>query len=139
MGTPKRVNKLTHYYNAEYRINRDGNEEYKGKARIPGHVRAAINYNRLLKFHNDNFSMKIIDGMKTIVCKLKDNPIGITSVGIPTDENRIPEWFKELPFNTSEMEHAIITKKIKNLLGVLKWDLTRSLANTTFTSLFDFD
>jgi len=138
MGTPKRVNKLTHYYKTEYKINRDGQEEYKGKSRIPGHVRAAINYNRLLKLHNDNFSMKVSDGMKTIVCKLKNNPSGITSVAIPTDETRIPEWFKELPFDTQEMENAIITKKIKNLLGVLDWDLTSSLNNTTFGSLFDF-
>ncbi len=139
MGTPKRVNKLTYYYSTEYKIAKDGSEEYKGKSRIPGHVRAAINYNRLLKLHNDNFSIKISDGMKTIVCKLKDNPLNITSVGIPTDESRIPEWFKELPFNTVEMENAIITKKIQNLLGVLKWDLKSSLDNTTFNSLFSFE
>lgn len=139
MGTPKRVNKLTHYYNSEYRTNKDGSEEYKGKARLPGHVRAAVNYNRLLKFHNDNFSMKVMDGMKTIVCKLKNNPLGITSVAIPTDESRIPEWFKELSFDTPEMENAIVTKKIQNLLGVLHWDLKSSLDNTTFTSLFDIE
>lgn len=138
MGTPKRVNKLTYYYSTEYKINKNGEEEYKGKARIPGHVRAAINYNRLLALHNDNFSMKVTDGMKTIVCKLKNNPLGITSVAIPTDENRIPEWFKELPFDSDEMEHTIITKKIQNLLGVLNWDLKSSLANNTFTSLFEF-
>ena len=81
-GTPKRVNKLTYYYSTEYKIAKDGSEEYKGKSRIPGHVRAAINYNRLLKMHGDNFSIKISDGMKTIVCKLKDNPLKITSVEI---------------------------------------------------------
>ena len=139
MGTPKRVNKLTYYYSTEYKIAKDGSEEYKGKSRIPGHVRAAINYNRLLKLHNDNFSIKVSDGMKTIVCKLKDNPLTITSVAIPTDEKRIPEWFKELPFDTVEMEHAIVTKKIQNLLGVLNWDLKSSLANTTFNSLFSFE
>ena len=139
MGTPKRVNKLTYYYSTEYKIAKDGSEEYKGKSRIPGHVRAAINYNRLLKMHGDNFSIKISDGMKTIVCKLKDNPLKITSVAIPTDEKRIPEWFKELPFDTVEMENTIVTKKIQNLLGVLKWDLKSSLANTTFNSLFSFE
>ena len=37
--------------------------------------------------------------MKTIVCKLKDNPLGYKSVGIPTDESDIPDWFKALPFD----------------------------------------
>jgi hypothetical protein len=138
MGTPKRVNKLSYYYSTEYKINKNGDEEYKGKSNMPGHVRAAINYNRLLKLHNDNFSMKITDGMKTIVCKLKNNPLGITSVAIPTDETRIPEWFKQLPFDTEEMEHTIITKKIQNLLGVLNWDLKSSLMKNSFDSLFEF-
>jgi DNA polymerase elongation subunit (family B) len=138
MGTPKRVNKLSHYYSTEYKISKNGQEEYKGKSNMPGHVRAAINYNRLLKLHNDNFSMKITDGMKTIVCKLKNNPLGITSIAIPTDENRIPEWFKELPFDIDEMEHVIITKKIQNLLGILNWDLKRTLIKNVFENLFEF-
>lgn len=136
-GTPKRVNKLQYYYSLEYRINRQGHEEFIKKANMPGHVRAAINYNRLLKLYDDKYSMRIVDGMKTIVCKLKDNPLGITSIGIPTDEKRIPEWFKELPFDENEMEETIVTKKIENLLGVMGWDLDSTKNNTTFDSLFD--
>lgn len=136
-GTPKRVNKLLYYYSKEYRINKNGHEEFIKKANMPGHVRAAINYNRLLKMHNDKYSMPIVDGMKTVVCKLKDNPLGITSIGIPTDEKRIPEWFKELPFDDNDMEEIIVTKKIENLLGVLGWDLDSTKNNTTFDSLFD--
>lgn len=138
-GTPKRVNKLQYYYSLEYRINKQGFEEFIKKANMPGHVRAAINYNRLLRLNNDKYSMKIVDGMKTIVCKLKDNPYGITSVAIPTDEKRIPEWFKELPFDDNLMEETIITKKIENLLGVLDWDLNSSKNNNTFDLLFDVD
>jgi len=138
IGTPKRVNKLTHYSKLEYGLDKDGDEIYKGKARIPGHVRAAINYNQLLDLYNDNFSMRITDGMKTIVCKLKKNPIGITSVAIPIDEKRIPDWFKELPFDVDAMEEAIINKKVKNLIGVLKWKLEDSYNKTNFDDLFEF-
>ena len=75
-GTPKRVNKLTHYYNSEYMIDpKTGDEVYKGKANMPGHVRAAINYNRMRRMNGDRYSMEIMDGMKTIVCKLKNNPM----------------------------------------------------------------
>lgn len=136
-GTPKRVNKLLHYYSKEYSVSNQGIEIFLKKTTMPGHVRAAINYNRLLKFNDDRYSMPIVDGMKTIVCNLKNNPLGITSIGIPTDEKRIPDWFKDLPFDEVEMENIIVTKKIENLLGVLNWNLDSAKNSTKFDSLFD--
>jgi hypothetical protein len=106
---------------------------------MPGHVRAAVNYNRLKKMNGDKYSIPIVDGMKTIVCKLKPNPMGLTSIGYPTDLSHIPEWFKELPFADEEMEDTIITQKISNLLGGLDIDLTAAEDKTTFQSLFEFD
>ena len=132
-GTPKRVNNLTSYGQKEL-------DSKTGKANMPGHVRAAINYNRLKKLHNDNFSMSIIDGMKTIVCKLKDNPLGYTSVGYPTDITKVPDWFKALPFDQDLMEATIVDQKVENLLGVLNWDIRASTdINSTFQSLFTFE
>jgi hypothetical protein len=129
-GTPKRVNNLTKYTAEEQKL---------GKANMPGHVRAAMNWNRLRKMHSDNYSMQIIDGMKTIVCKLKDNPMGFTSVGYPTDELHIPQWFKELPFDDSTMESTIVDQKVENLLGVLNWNLADSTdINSNFDDLFTF-
>ena len=130
-GSPKRVNNLTKYSAEEARL---------GKANMPGHVRAAINWNQLRKMNSDNYSMQIVDGMKTIVCKLKSNALGWTSIGYPTDEQRLPKWFTELPFDDAEMEATVVDGKVDNLLGVLDWDLA-SATNTdnTFTSLFDFE
>ena len=130
-GTPKRVNNLTKYTADEARL---------GKANMPGHVRAAMNWNTLRRMHSDNYSMAIVDGMKTIVCKLKDNPLGFTSVGYPTDENHIPIWFKELPFDDNKMEAGIVDQKVENLLGVLDWDIpNHTEIKTTFDSLFTFE
>lgn len=132
-GTPKRVNNLTSYGQKEI-------ESTTGKANMPGHVRAAINYNRLKRLYGDNVSQNIIDGMKTIVCKLKDNPLGYTSVGYPTDLLHVPQWFKELPFDQDLMEMTIVNQKVENLLGVLKWDITEKTdVNSTFQTLFSFD
>jgi len=130
-GSPKRVNNLTKYQAEETRL---------GKANMPGHVRAAINWNNMRKMNGDNYSMQIVDGMKTIVCKLKSNALGWTSIGYPTDEQRLPAWFTALPFDDSEMEATVVDGKVDNLLGVLDWDLA-SATNTenTFTSLFDFE
>ncbi len=128
-GSPKRVNNLTKYAAEEARL---------GKANMPGHVRAALNWNTLRRMNSDNYSMQIVDGMKTIVCKLRPNALGWTSIGYPTDEQRLPQWFTELPFDDSEMEATVVDQKIDNLLGVLGWDLL-SATNTanTFTSLFE--
>jgi DNA polymerase elongation subunit (family B) len=127
-GSPKRVNNLTTYQKKE---------EREGRANMPGHVRAALNWNNMRKMNGDNYSLQIVDGMKTIVCKLKQNPLGWTSIGYPTDEMHLPQWFKDLPFDDSEMEATVVDQKIDNLLGVLDWDLA-SATNTknNFQSLF---
>ena len=129
-GSPKRVNNLTKYAKEEERL---------GKANMPGHVRAAINWNNLRKMNSDKYSMQIVDGMKTIVCKLKQNPLGWTSIGYPTDETNLPAWFKELPFDDADMEQTVVDQKLDNLLGVLGWDL-KSATNTenTFQTLFEW-
>jgi hypothetical protein len=124
------VNNLTQYAKKE---------EREGRANMPGHVRAAMNWNTMRRMNGDNYSMQIVDGMKTIVCKLKSNALGWTSIGYPTDELHLPQWFRELPFDDAEMEATVVDQKIDNLLAVLAWDLS-SATNTenTFQSLFEF-
>jgi DNA polymerase elongation subunit (family B) len=126
-GTPKRVNNLTNYTKQYEKTGRCG----------VGHVMAAINWNRLRKMNGDNYTSAISDGQKVIVCKLKSNSLGITSIAYPTDETHLPEWFKELPFNNSEMEDAIVNQKVDNLLGVLDWDLRVEVgSNNAFADMF---
>jgi len=137
-GTPKRVNKLSIY---DRIMETEVAEKKKGNKvkTVPGHVRGAINWNRLRELNNDNHSMEITDGMKTVVCKLKDNAYGYTSIGIPIDEHNIPEWYKDLPFDDALMETNMIDKKVENLLGVLNWDLiNRTNISTTMNDFFDF-
>ena len=129
-GTPKRANNITAY---------EAKEKKQGKANMPGHVRAAINWNTLKRMNGDKYSMQIVDGMKVIICKLKSNPLGYTSVAYPTDELRLPKWFQELPFDHSEMEATIINNKVENLIGVLNWSLQDTESNNTFNSLFSFN
>ena len=128
-GSPKRANKITEYRKKE---------EKAGKANMPGHVRASINWNTLKRMNGDKYSQTIVDGMKVIVCKLKQNPLGYTSVAYPTDELRLPDWFKELPFDNEAMEETIIDNKLGNLIGVLNWDVASTLQHNTFQTLFDF-
>ena len=108
------------------------------KKTIPGHVRGSLNWNMLRDIYNDNASMTIQDGFKVIVAKLRENPLGLNSVAYPVDQLILPDWFKNLPFDNEAMEEALITKKIDNLLGVLKWDLNEGRNNETFEELFSF-
>ena len=128
-GSPKRANNITDY---------QAKEAKAGKANMPGHVRASINWNTLKRMYNDKYSMNITDGAKVIVCKLKQNAMGFTSVAYPVDELRLPQWFKDLPFEHAEMEATVIDKKLENLIGVLKWDIGSTEEKNTFNSLFEF-
>jgi hypothetical protein len=82
--------------------------------------------------------MNITDGQKDIVCTLKQNPMGFTSVAYPVYELRLPQWFKDMPFDHEEMEQTIIDNKLDNLIGVLKWDVRSTEEKNTFNSLFEF-
>ncbi len=127
-GSPRRANNVTAY---------QGKEEKAGKANMPGHVRASINWNTLKRMYNDKYSLNVIDGAKVVVCKLKNNPIAFTSVAYPVDELRLPQWFKDLPFDHAEMEATLIDKKLDNLIGVLNWHVASTEQRNTFNNLFN--
>lgn len=129
-GSPKRANNIAEYQEKERKA---------GKANMPGHVRASINWNTLKRMNGDKYSQQIVDGMKVIVCKLRDNPLGYTSVAYPVDELRLPKWFQDLPFDHADMETVIINNKLDNLIGVLEWDLESTTQTNNFGSLFSFE
>ena len=145
-GSPKRVNNLTAYRGKMAKFERDRKVAHNNnkttadikKPPMPGHVTAALNWNKLREINSDNYANEITDGMKTIVCRIKDNPLGMTSVAYPTDETRLPQWFLDLPFDDEHMERVVVTKKLENLLGVMKWDLDKAAAKNTFNNLFEF-
>jgi DNA polymerase elongation subunit (family B) len=128
-GSPKSVNNLT---------NHTIKFEKTGECKV-GHARAAINWNYLRRLNGDNYSMQIVDGMKIIVCKLKPNALGFNSIAYPTDELRLPQWFKDLPFDDDAMESTLVDEKVENLLGVLDWDIKSNInVKSTFDDLFTF-
>ena len=128
-GSPKSVNNLTKHTQVF---------EKTGKCGV-GHARAAINWNYLRRMNGDNYSQSIVDGMKVVVCKLKPNPLGFNSIAYPVDELRLPNWFKELPFDDEAMESTLVDEKVDNLLGVLNWDIKSNIdVKSTFDDLFSF-
>lgn len=132
-----RLNKLLASANSQKEVIRLKQEiEKLKKVNLPGHVRAAINYNKLRTLNADYVSMPITDGAKIIVCKLKNNPLNMTSIAYPIDIDHLPDWFKELPFDDEDMENTIYDMKLRNLIGVLKWDIEKTKKDSTFDDLF---
>ena len=144
-GSQTRVNNLTSYKNrvnaAKKAMARDlnngGDKSKRDKVHLPGHVAASLNWNMLRELNQDRYAVEIVDGMKTIVCKLKPNTFKLKSVAYPVDATKIPEWFQKLPFDHELMEQTIVDKKLDNLIGVLNWDMSDANASETFDNLFD--
>lgn len=128
-GSPKRANNIGEYIDKMAKTS---------KVTVPGHVRASINYNTLIRMNSDKHAVKVVDGAKVIVCKLKSNPMGFTSVAYPVDEPHLPQWFKDLPFDHDGMETSVLDNKIENMLSVLNWNLSDSADNNMFNALFDW-
>lgn len=142
-GSPKKVSNLTKYGNmlkksTDVKV-ASAKKKGEGRVTIPGHVRASINWNYMLDVNQDKYSMRITDGARIVVCKLQKNLLNMDSIAYPIDEPHLPPWFKELPFDHTEMENVIVDKKLGNLLDVLKWDLRASVArNDTADQFFTF-
>ena len=133
LGSPKGVKKLTHYETLN-------NKSKTGKVNMPGHVRAGLNWNYLCRMNSDNHSTRIVDGMKLVVCKLKPNALGMTSVAYPTDQLRLPDWFKALPFDLEGMIKGLVDEKVENMLSVLDWGIREDTnINNNFNDLFSFE
>jgi hypothetical protein len=142
-GSPKSVNNLTTYSNKVGKAAALNSKLFKsadnGKVDMPGHVRASLNWNYLRKLNGDNYSQAIVDGTRIVVCKLKNNALGMTSVAYPTDELRLPQWFTDLPFDDAGMERTLVDDKLENMLKPLKWELARETDITSAASdLFSF-
>jgi DNA polymerase elongation subunit (family B) len=144
-GSQSRVNNLTSYKNrvnaskkAMARdMNMGGDKSKRDKVHLPGHVSAALNWNMLRELNQDRYAVEIVDGMKCIICKLKPNTFKLKSVAYPIDATKIPQWFQDLPFDHELMEQTIVDKKLDNLIGVLKWDMSDANASETFDNLFE--
>jgi DNA polymerase elongation subunit (family B) len=87
IGLPKGI-KGIEKYTAEYNANIPG-------LRIPGHVAAAMFYNKCLDIYKDFASPKIVSGMKIKTYYLKKKFGYFKSIALPTDLQLIPDWFRD--------------------------------------------
>jgi len=141
MGVPKSVNGLSSY-KLKLEAYMADKMKYSNVAKptIPGHVNGSLNWNHMVEINNDRHTTKVLNGSKIVVCQLKETDTNkMSSIAYPTDEKHLPDWFTSLPFDKDIMLESVVDGKIQNLLGVLKWDLSRTDKKAVLReSLFDF-
>lgn len=111
LGVSKQVNNLE-VFSAEYaRLEKTG----IGKAKLPGHVRAAINYNNIIAQYDKGAKM-IKSGDKILIYYLHKNDHGFKAIGIPAELSKFPFWFDELfSVDRKTTESKMIDNKLKGV------------------------
>jgi DNA polymerase elongation subunit (family B) len=135
LGMPKSCNNLESFTTKYNQIVKPG----LGTVTIPGHVRAAINYNDMLKTENDVISPKIKSGDKVKVYYIKTNSFGFKSIALPADTSKFPKWFEHhFEIDTDLMEDKLIASKLQIILHPLNMQVP-SPQNKLINDLLSFD
>jgi DNA polymerase family B len=119
LGVAKQVNNLDALW-AEYtRTEKVG----KGKTRLPGHVRASINYNEIALMYEEGPKL-MSSGDKGLIFYLKPNMHKIKSIAFPADFDKFPEWFDEhFVVDRKLTEEKMSGSKTSSTFRALKWEV----------------
>lgn len=119
IGVSKSVNKLE-MYQADYVAFEDAGIK---KVRLPGHVRAAINFNMHLDKVQDKTNKPIKSGDKIKVFYLKSNDYGYDSFALPGDIEEVPKWFREFDVDMARTEGKLIDLKLESIFKPIGWEV----------------
>lgn len=120
LGAAKGINKLDAYYAEWARTEKVG----QGKCKLPGHVRAAINYNEVVQELEGNSGKLLKSGDKGLIFYLKPNDRALKSIAIPVDFEQFPSWFDEnFQIDRKITEAKMIDSKISGIYDALGWEV----------------
>jgi DNA polymerase elongation subunit (family B) len=120
IGVSRSVNKLEMYYDDYLKLEKTGIK----KARLPGHVRASINFNEYLKEVGDKVSVPIKSGNKIKVFYLKPNDFRFESIAVPGDIDQLPHWFtRDFIVDIKKTEEKLIDMKLESIFDPLGWQV----------------
>lgn len=129
LGAAKGINNLDTYYAEWSRTEKLGLE----KCRLPGHVRAAINYNEQAQLHEGTSAKLLNSGDKGLIFYLLPNEYNLKSIAIPIEFDSFPKWFDEhFKVDRKLTEDKMIDSKIEGIYGALGWEIpnaTKTLMN----------
>lgn len=119
IGVAKQINKLDAYYAEWQRTEKVGN----GKVKLPGHVRAAVNYNEMVQHVNQGDKL-LKSGDKGIIFSLLPNEFGYKTIALPSDLMHFPSWFNEhFKIDRKLTETKMIDSKLERTFEALRWEI----------------
>lgn len=123
LGTAKGINNLDAYYAAWIRAGKPttGKVEIRNEPKnVPGHVRAAMNYNELAVEFEGSQAKLLKSGDKGLIFYLKPNAHQLKSIAIPIDFDEFPSWFNEnFSLDLRLTEQKLIDSKIERIYAAL--------------------
>ena len=136
IGVAKQVNDLDKF-TAEYNAPGTFTTAKGGKLTIPGHARAACNYNFAVDIFEPNAPL-IKSGDKVFVYYLKPNEFDFKAIAIPAESTRFPTWITEhFEIDVKLTEQKMFDSKLEGIFAALKQDVP-SPKSVIVNSVFDF-
>lgn len=133
LGVAKQANNLDGLY-AEWQRTEKVN---KGKVRLPGHIRAAVNYNEAVQRHEQGPKL-LKSGDKVRIFYLKPNADGFKSIAFPGDADSFPAWFGDnYQVDRALTEQKMFDNKLDGIFSAIGWELPTP-QNTLLNKIFTF-
>ncbi len=111
IGIPTGIKRLEPY---------QGDYKLDPTTHLPGHIAAAVYYNKCLDDYKDNESMRIYPGMKIKIFYMTRPHGRFKSVALPVDIEEVPQWFLD-NFEVDRKAHIkrLVDKAIENILKAI--------------------
>ena len=120
LGVARAANNLDSQYEEYKRYELTG----KKKVKLPGHIRAACNYNTLaLQFEGPGARL-IQSGDKVKVFYLNTNTFHLKSIAFPADITKFPSWFEDqFRVDVKLTEEKMIDAKLEGIFSAWGYDV----------------
>jgi DNA polymerase elongation subunit (family B) len=128
VGVAKQVNRLEKYQ-VEYDAPGTMRNPTTGRAlSLPGHCRAALNYNRMVAEYESG-AKPIRSGDKILIYYLQPNRYKFEAIAFPAESGRFPQWFADnFEVDVALTEFKLFDKKLKGIFDALGIDISSAIA-----------
>ena len=144
LGVAKQINNLDAFHAAWIRNGKKDGKVGMVKhgvstpTNVPGHVRAAINYNELIKVYGTGSDKVLKSGDKGVIFYLKANEFGYKTIAFPADSMHLPDWFTDnFQVNLVETEKKMIDAKLAGIFDALGYEVP-TLQQAFLNRVFQF-
>lgn len=127
LGVAKQINNLDNFHAAWLRAGKKDGKVMMAKdnvivpTNVPGHVRAAINYNELVQYYQSTNDKLLHSGDKGIIFYLKPNQHKFKAIAFPADMMHLPAWFTEnFKIDLRVTEEKMIDSKVAGIFEAMR-------------------